>query len=317
MTRKVQGTRHKVQGEMTKRGQESKMQGTWRVLVLLGFLGVACMSLDSFLFDPTRLDHDYLQPADMDASWHVRFIIPDSLIVPVMLTASAGKEIYGFFVKAGSDSALPGMEGYTAIYNHGNGANINRYWGRVELLWQTGMNVFIYEYEGYGRCEGTPSGDACYADAEAALKYVLGRQDVDSTKLVYYGWSLGSFMAMHLAVDVRPPAAVVLENPIASTSTVAREAALFKIPGRFLAVADFDNEKRMAALDSTPLLLMFGTLDETAVPERNAEVLLREAVSAGVAVDSLPVAGAGHADLMEVMGYPQYREALARFITGK
>jgi hypothetical protein len=124
------------------------------VLVLPG-----CLRLDSFLFDPKPVT-EYLNPADMDSSWHVRWIIPDSLIEPVTLTGLYGNHVYGFFARQPADTDGGVLNGITVVYNHGNGQNINRYWGRVELLWEAGCNVFIYDYEGYGKNEGSPSGQS-------------------------------------------------------------------------------------------------------------------------------------------------------------
>ena len=178
------------------------------VLVLPG-----CLRLDSFLFDPTTVDK-YLQMTSADsAAWHVRGIIPDSLVEPVTLYGLDSNKVYGFFARQ-PDTTAGVLKDITVIYNHGNGQNINRYWGRVELLWEAGCNVFIYDYEGYGRSEGAPSGAACYADAEAALAYVRAHPDVVDSNIVYYAWSLGSFMACHLATDdtIRKPRGLILEN---------------------------------------------------------------------------------------------------------
>jgi hypothetical protein len=286
---------------------------------------------------------EYLNPADMDSSWHVRFIIPDSLIEPVTLTALDGNHIYGFFVRQPADTDAfgrrkstdytdytdgvrsqsaesaesadnPPESQVTVIYNHGNGQNINRYWGRVELLWEMGYKVFIYDYEGYGKSEGTPSGDACYADAEAALDYVLTRPDVEDTSVVYYGWSLGSFMACHLAADVRHPRCLILENPMASTSALAKEGAVLAIPGSFVADADFDNEERIPFVGCRTLII-YGKKDDTAVPKRNAEVLLAEA-QGWIPITARPVENAGHSDLPEVMTYPEYSRTVTAFVRG-
>jgi pimeloyl-ACP methyl ester carboxylesterase len=304
----------------------SPKSGICAICVVCGcLLFLSCFRLDSFLFDASKVT-EYLNPADMDSSWHVRFIIPDSLIEPVTLTALDGNHIYGFFVRqpAGGDcprtGTVPrspnalGPDEVTVIYNHGNGQNINRYWGRVELLWEMGFKVFIYDYEGYGKSEGTPSGEACYADAEASLSYVLGRPDVVDSNVVYYGWSLGSFMACHLAADVRHPRCLILENPMASTSALAKEGAVLAIPGSFVADADFDNEARIPLVGCRTLII-YGKKDDTAVPKRNAEVLLAEA-KGWIPITARPVDNAGHSDLPEVMGYGEYERVVKAFVAG-
>jgi uncharacterized protein len=271
-----------------------------------------CLKLDSFLFSPDKIDGEYLNPADIDSAWHVRWIIPDSLIEPETLANELnGNRIYGFYVRQPNGSG-----GITAIYNHGNSQSINRYWGRVELLWEAGLNVFIYDYEGYGKSEGKPEGDACYADAEAALKYVLNRPDVVDSMVVSYGWSLGSFMACHLATDIAgyKPRCLILENPMASASGITKEAAVLAIPGSFLVDADFDNERRIRTTEC-PVLLIYGDRDDTAVPERNAKVLIAAAEGrADLTVRVVP--GANHSDLPETMGYGEYERVVAAFIAG-
>jgi len=243
----------------------------------------------------------------MDTAWHVRFIIPDSLIEPAALT-SQGKGIYGFFVRP--DGAHPDQNSVTVLYSHGNYGNINRYWGRVELLWEMGYQVFIYDYQGYGMSAGTPSGAACYADAETALSYCRHRADVDSTKLVYYGWSLGSFMTCHLAADIRPPAALILETPIASTSALTSEGTVLDVPGSFVANADFDNEKRIGNVGA-PLLLLHGKKDETANFERNALRLYEKSNKANT--EYVWLDEAGHENIPETMG-SEYAAVVTDFI---
>jgi len=272
---------------------------------------LTCLRLDSFLFDPIRVEGEYFNPAETDTSWHVRGdVIPDSLIEPVTLHGLDSNRVYGFFARQPN-----GAGRITVLYSHGRGENINRYWGRVELLWEAGYGVFIYDYEGYGKSEGAPSGAACYADAEAALGYVLARRDVVDSNVVYYAWSLGSFMACHLAADnADKPRCLILENPMASMSALAKEGAVLGIPGSFLVDADFDNEVCMPKLGCRTLII-YGKKDDTAVPERNAEVLLTAAKDQPD-VTGYPVEGANHSDLPEVMGYGEYERVVKAFIAG-
>jgi len=269
---------------------------------------LGCFSLDSFLFEPLKVTGAYLNLADMKPAWNVHFIIkPDSLIQPVTLT-SQGKNIYGFFVRSnGSDTAARPT---TVIYSHGTGENINRYWGRVELLWEMGYQVFIYDYQGYGLSEGSPSGPGCFSDAEAALAYCLGRNDVDSSRVVYYGWSLGSYMACHLAADIRAPEAIILESPLASTSSLTREGTVLDVPGSFVVRADFDNERRIGRVRA-PLLLLHGKKDETAVFERNALVLYEK--SNRSETEFVWLDSATHENVPETMG-SDYARVIKDFV---
>jgi pimeloyl-ACP methyl ester carboxylesterase len=278
----------------------------------IGLLLAGCLTLDSFLFEPHRID-EYLRPEDMHENWHVRFIIPDTLIEPVTLESSGGNRIYGFFVRPLPDTARELENATTVIYCHGNAVHINRFWGRVELLWEAGFRVFIFDYQGYGRSEGSPSGEACYADARAALEYCRGREDVFDSLLVYYGMSLGTWVATYLAADVDHPLGLVLESPYASTTALLQEGALLRVPGGFAAVADFDNERRLPSI-GCPLMMIYGEDDEYAVPERHEHVLADIAESWGLDLTELPVPGGVHDDAPEKLGYEEYERAIREFV---
>jgi len=261
------------------------------VLLLVGCVRI--ISLDDFLFEPTTVD-EYLRYDDL-VEWGTRFIIPDSLVEPVTLT-SMDNRIYGFFVKGNPDSVANNV--VTILYCHGRGDNINRYWVRVEYLWEMGFNVFIFDYQGYGMSEGSPSGEALYSDGREALAYVRTHPDVDTGKIVYYGWSLGTFVATYLAADVSHPVSLILEAAIASATVLLRDSALLNMTGSYVVDADFDNEGRIADIGS-PLLMMHGRADDYVVFERHVPPLWDKAVEPK---ESLWVDGAEHDDIPEILG---------------
>ena len=69
---------------------------------------------------------------------------------------------------------------------------------------------FHCSYRGYGGSSGRPSERGLKLDAEAALRHVVARPDVDTTTIVLFGRSLGGAVAIHLAAKhedkvSRPP----------------------------------------------------------------------------------------------------------------
>ncbi|MCK4576277.1 alpha/beta hydrolase, partial [candidate division WOR-3 bacterium] len=169
--------------------------------------GCRIYTLDSFYFDPESVD-EYFQPEDIEDWYHIRWIIPDTLIEPVVLNAN-GNAVYAFFVKAPDTIINP----ITVIFSNGKDKNINRYWGWVEILWECGYNVFIYDYEGYGKSEGTPSDKAFYRDKQKSIDYVSARTDIDTLRIVYMGLSIGTYVTVYGAADYKEPALVILESP--------------------------------------------------------------------------------------------------------
>jgi hypothetical protein len=274
-------------------------------------LGANCLKMDRFLFAPWIVD-EYLRPADVDSvAWRVRGIIPDTLYQEVELVSSEGNRIYGFLVQPKDDTC---RDGVTILYCHGNSHCINRYWGRVELLWEMGYRVFIFDYQGYGKSEGGPSGDACLADGRAALAFLHGRPEVNPDRIVYYGWSMGTFIATYLAADSLTPLGLILESPPASADALVKEGTAFDIPGSMLTRFDFDNEKRIVRV-GVPVLMMHGTEDDYLPSGRHARRLLAAAEGHTV-VDMCWADGAGHEDVPYVLG-PGYEQHITSYIKSR
>lgn len=197
----------------------------------------------------------------------------------------------------------------TVLYCHGKDENINRYWGRVEYLWEMGFNVFIFDYQGYGKSEGNPSGDALYSDGCAALYYVQSRTDIDTSKIVFYGWSLGTFVATYLAADESHPAALILEAAPASITALLHDSGLLTLPGSYVADADFNNEKRIAYI-SCPFFMIHGKDDDFVVFDRHVHLIWDKAQEPK---ECLWVEGATHDNIPEVFG-DRYNQEIIDFI---
>jgi fermentation-respiration switch protein FrsA (DUF1100 family) len=60
-------------------------------------------------------------------------------------------------------------------------------------------SVFITSYRGYGRSSGSPSEAGLKLDADAALRHLVLRSDIDPSKLVLFGRSLGGAVAIYAA----------------------------------------------------------------------------------------------------------------------
>ncbi len=268
-------------------------------------LSTNCAKLDGFLFTPMTIE-EYLRPEDVDSvAWQVRGIIPETLYQEVELVSSGGNRIYGFLVQPKESLALDDV---TILYCHGNGHCINRYWGRVELLWEMGYRIFIFDYQGYGKSDGGSCGDACLADGRTALAFLRGRPEVDPDRIVYYGWSLGTFVATYLAADSVTPFGLILESPIASSEALVKEGTVFDIPGSMLTRLDLDNESRITRV-GVPVLMMHGSDDDRVPYDRHARRLL-VAAKGHTEVEMIRVEGADHEGVPYVLGADY-----ARFVT--
>ena len=93
--------------------------------------------------------------------------------------------------------------------------------------------------------------------------YVLSRHDVDARRLVYFGESLGSGVAVRLAVE-HPPRALVLRSPFTSFVDMGRRPLSRWLPVAWLLRDRYPSIDRIAQVNC-PVLVIAGA-DDTIVP---------------------------------------------------
>jgi len=116
--------------------------------------------------------------------------------------------------------------------------------------------VLLVEYPGYGRSEGEPSEQSVRDALLAAHDWLTARPEIDGSRIIGYGRSLGGG-AICTLIGQRPLAALVLS----STFTSLRPFAAGMLLPSFLVRDAFDN---IAALRSFkgPVLVIHGDVDE-------------------------------------------------------
>ncbi len=164
---------------------------------------------------------------------------------------------------------LPPRDGHPVIaYLHGNGGHIGYRADRLRWFARNGYGVLMAEYRGYGGNPGTPSEAGLVADGAAALDF-LGGQGIAPNRLVLYGESLGSGVAVPLAAE-RKIASLILEAPFTSVGEVAQYHYSF-IPAAALVRDRFDSLARIGAVKA-PILVLHGEQDRV-VPLRFGRAL--------------------------------------------
>jgi len=129
-------------------------------------------------------------------------------------TTSDGETLQGWLFKTRENS----HKQPTFLYFHGNAGNISfRLPNIKDIVEQLQCNVFIISYRGYGLSTGEPSEAGLKLDAEASLKYLLSRQDINSEKIIAFGRSLGGAVAIHLSSTYPEHiCALIVENTFSS-----------------------------------------------------------------------------------------------------
>lgn len=174
---------------------------------------------------------------------------------------------------AGYDDALPGLNriadgdgriaalwlpapGATTavLYFHGNGEDLGYSRDRIEdIRSETGCSVLAIDYPGYGLSTGEPSESGCYHAAECALIVLERDHGFTPDKVVLFGRSLGTGVAVDLAARRRVKG-LVLVSPYTSTFRVVTRYG-------FLPFDRFDNLSKIGDV-TCPLFIAHGDLDE-------------------------------------------------------
>ena len=186
----------------------------------------------------------------------------------VTFETADGLELSGWFL--GAPGPPPRL---TVLVFNGNAGNRADRGQLAAALHRHGLQVLLFDYRGYGRNPGTASESGFAADARAARAYLLGRPDVDASRLVYFGESLGAAVAVGLTSE-HAPAALVLRSPFTSMADVGQYHYPF-LPVRLLLQDRFPSIDRIHRIDS-PLLVIAGEHDRI-VPVRQSRRLYEAA----------------------------------------
>jgi fermentation-respiration switch protein FrsA (DUF1100 family) len=169
---------------------------------------------------------------------------------------------------------LPPRDGQPVIaYFHGNGGNIAYRADRMARFASDGYGILMLEYRGYGGNPGKPHEKGLYSDARAALDF-LRQQGITDRRIVLYGESLGSGIAVRIAAEQpQAIAALVLEAPFTSIAALARYHYPFVPAGL---VRDRYDCLSLIGRVKAPILILYGGRDAV-VPARLSRALFAAA----------------------------------------
>jgi fermentation-respiration switch protein FrsA (DUF1100 family) len=200
-----------------------------------------------------------------------------------VLTTTDGEKIIAWHV--------PAREGCPVVlFFHGNGDFLAGRVSRFKGVTADGTGLVAVSFRGYAGSTGRPSEAGLLQDAEAA--YAFTRARYEASRIVAWGFSLGSGVAVALAAK-HPIAKLVLEAPYTSTADIA--AAMYPIvPVRLLMRDQFHSDQRIEKV-TAPLLIVHGSEDQ-AIPVRFGERLF---AMANEPKQFVRLDGGGHENLDE------------------
>jgi len=175
----------------------------------------------------------------------------------VRFNAEDGVALSGWVIRPPPDAADP----FWILICHGNAGNLSE-GGRAEHytgLRDLGVGILAFDYRGYGESAGAPSERGVYLDAVAAYRLLHDVLGVPSDRIVIFGHSLGSAVAVELATRVK---AVGLILDGALYSGVARGQEIYPwLPVRLIARNRFESDRKIAGL-TLPKLFLHARADE-------------------------------------------------------
>jgi len=214
------------------------------------------------------------------------------------MTTSDGVEIHGWYIpKEGAVAHL--------LMAHGNAGNLSDRLQWLALLHEkVPANLFMFDYRGYGRSQGSPTEEGCYRDAEAAYDWLQSKsQDL---AIIAHGHSLGSAVVVELACR-RELDGLIIESGFTCASDMAKQM-FGPIPVQLLTSMSWNSLEKVKTM-SMPKLFLHGERDSV-IPYKLGKKLYEAAAEPK---EFVTLRGADHNNTFIAGGETYYR-ALADFV---
>ncbi|MEX2607676.1 MAG: alpha/beta fold hydrolase, partial [Kiritimatiellia bacterium] len=231
----------------------------------------------------------------------------------VAFAASDGVRLTGWWLPA------EGKAKGTVLHFHGNAQNMSTHVQFAEWLPAQGYHLFVFDYRGYGRSEGSPTRRGLVRDGIAALETVRQRPEFDADRFFVWGQSLGATVALQamLRSDV-PVKAAIIDSAFSSHGRIAaekmRQIPWFLQPLRLLRPlfisGGFDADQALGLLPvDLPLLFLHGEEDPVIPPSHSQHLHQLRPENSQIRI----IPEAGHCDA--VLRFPeQIRPGLLEFL---
>lgn len=187
------------------------------------------------------------------AAWGLKFERVD-------FHSADGTALHGWFIPAKNKPAKSAKA--TVVFSHGNAGSIGHHLGFCAWLAEASYNVIIYDYRGFGKSGGSPERRGMIDDVKAAFAYARKRPDIDTSRLVSYGHSLGGAQSVTALAEtpVKGLRAIVIDGAFASYQAMAR--LIGGQLGASLVTDELAPKDFVKKLTPVPLLVVHGTRDE-------------------------------------------------------
>lgn len=270
----------------------------------------------SFIYFPTR--ERSIAPQDAE--------LPSGQVHTVTVHTDDQLQLHGWHILADGRSAADQEEcdrelaagRRLVLYFSGNAANRRYRPAEFGVLTRLGLDVFIFDYRGYGDNSGSPSEENLAADARAIWKYATEERKVAPHRVILYGESLGGGVAVRLAAEMceanTPPGSLILRSTFSSLVDAGAHHYPW-LPVRLALVDRFPSIDRIPQV-TCPILQIHGTRDFI-MPIHLGRRLFEAAPdksSSGISKQFVEVPGAGHNDVT-LVAEAELHAAIQQFLS--
>ena len=183
------------------------------------------------------------------------------------------------------------------LYFPGNAGHRGYRAGSIAGFAELGLDVVLVDYRGFAENAGKPTEAALHADARGVQLW-LADQGIAADRLILFGESLGSAVAVRLAADLcrsgTPPAGLLLRAPFSSMTDTACHHYPW-LPVRWVLVDRYQSIDHIGEVNC-PVTIVHGT-DDQVVPIHLSRELFEAAPprsETGVERRFIELPGVGH-----------------------
>lgn len=134
--------------------------------------------------------------------------------------ATAVPQLTGWWIPAGAANRYGDA---TVLFLPAGDGSLQDSVSTLAALHNLGINVFAFDYRGYGQSADThPTQQRMTWDTDAAWSYLADSRSITAKQLIAYGTGVGASLAAHLAEEHPQISGIILDDPHADLLDVAR-----------------------------------------------------------------------------------------------
>ena len=146
----------------------------------------------------------------------------------------------------------------TLVFFHGNAGNLFNRVHKLNELHKLDINILIISWRGFSGNSGNPTEKNLYQDAQKSIEW-LNSKGIESKKIILYGESLGTGVAVELA-QKNIFNSIILESPFTSMAKTAKIYYPY-LPVNLLLKDKYDSINKIHKI-TKPILIMHGVKDD-------------------------------------------------------